>query len=138
LSSFELSILKRYLDTIQYTCDDSFEALANSRIEMKNVEQDINDENSEYDDVGEIFKKVKVDDELLCSNPTEISYYSSGLFEEICFQCEKVSEDKYDESDRVKINERYYYYCSKCYMIVSEKKKHAKNIRFQIIKKSRK
>ena len=138
LSSFELSILERYLDTIQYTCGDSFEALANSRTEMENVEQDINDENSEHDDVGEIFKKVKVDDGLLCSNPTEISYYSSGLFEEICFQCGKVPEDEYDESDRVKVNEGYYYYCSECYMTVSDKKKRAKNTRFQITKKSRK
>jgi len=42
---------------------------------MENVEQNINDENSEHDDVGEIFKKVKVDDGLLCSNPTEVSLF---------------------------------------------------------------
>jgi hypothetical protein len=29
LSSFEIATLERYLDTIQYTCGDSFEALAN-------------------------------------------------------------------------------------------------------------
>src|SRR5688572_4001350 len=48
LSPFELSILERYLDTIQYTCGDSFEALAK---EMENVgqnESNINDdENNE-------------------------------------------------------------------------------------------
>ena len=66
LSSFELSILERYLDAIQYTCGDSFESLANSRTEMENVEQ--NNENSEHDGVEEIFKKVKVDDRLACSN----------------------------------------------------------------------
>jgi hypothetical protein len=75
---------------------------------------------------------------LLCSNPTEVSYYSSGLFEEICFQCGKVPEDECDESDIVKVNEGYYYYCSECYMTVSDKKKRAKNTKFQITKKSRK
>ena len=34
------------------------------------------------DDVGNIFENVKVDDKLMCSNPMEVSYYSSGLFEE--------------------------------------------------------
>ena len=43
-------------------------------------------------------------------------YYSSGLFEKICFQCGKVPEDECDESDRVKVNEEYYYYCDECYM----------------------
>ena len=32
-------------------------------------------ENSEHDDIGEIFKKVKIDDGLKCSDPKEISYY---------------------------------------------------------------
>ncbi|CAG8494151.1 839_t:CDS:2, partial [Funneliformis caledonium] len=79
---------------------DSFEALANLRKEIENVKQNINDKNSEHEDVGEIFNKVNVDDGLLCSNPTEVSYYSSGLFEEICFQCRKVPEDECNESDR--------------------------------------
>ncbi|CAI2189124.1 14367_t:CDS:1, partial [Funneliformis geosporum] len=55
--------------------------LANSRTEMENIEQNecnINDENNEHD-VGEIFKKVKVDDGSLFSNPKEDS-----------FQCGKV------------------------------------------------
>ena len=60
---------------------------------------------------------------MLCSNPTEVFYYSSGLFEEICFQCGKVPEDECDESDRVKVNEGHYYYCGECYMTVSDKKK---------------
>ena len=72
--------------------------------------EDINDsKNSEHDDAKEIFKKVKVDDGLTCINPTEISYYSSGLFEEICFQCGKVPEGENDESNRVNVNEGYYY-----------------------------
>ncbi|CAB4488680.1 unnamed protein product [Rhizophagus irregularis] len=120
-------------DTIQYTCGDSFEAL------VENVEQNesnINgDENSEHDYVGEIFKKVKVDDGLICNNPTEISYYSSGLFEEICFQCGKVPEDECDESDRPNLNEGFYYYCDECHTTVSSKKKRGKNTKFQVSKK---
>ena len=42
------------------------------------------------------------------SDPTKISYYSSGLFEEICFQCGKVPEGENDESNRVNVNEGYY------------------------------
>ncbi|CAB5209375.1 unnamed protein product [Rhizophagus irregularis] len=136
LSPFEVSILERYLDTIQYTCGDSFEAL------VENVEQNesnINgDENSEHDYVGEIFKKVKVDDGLICNNPTEISYYSSGLFEEICFQCGKVPENECDESDRPNLNEGFYYYCDECHTTVSSKKKRGKNTKFQVSKRSRK
>ncbi|RGB33953.1 hypothetical protein C1646_668928 [Rhizophagus diaphanus] len=57
----------------------------NSSIEMENV----GDEYSESDDVGNIFENVKVDDKLMCSNPMELSYYPNGLFEDICFQCGK-------------------------------------------------
>jgi len=101
LSSFELSTLERYLDTIQYTCDDSFENLANSRIEMESIDDSGSgdNENSENDDVGEIFKKVKVNDSLTYNHPMEVSYYSSGLFEEICFKCGKVPEE-IDESEK--------------------------------------
>ncbi|RIA89460.1 hypothetical protein C1645_824848 [Glomus cerebriforme] len=104
LSSFEISSLERYLDTIQYVCGDSFEALANSRAEMENIEQsgsDNGDENSEHDDDGEIFKKVKVDDGL----------------------CEKVPEDGGNESDKVSVIEGYYYYCEECSTAASSKKK---------------
>ena len=121
------------MDTIQYTCGDSFEALAKG---MENVEQ--NNENSEHDGVEEIFKKVKVDDGLLCSNPTEVSYYSSGLFEEICFQCGKVPEDECDESDRSNVNEGFYYYCDECHTTVSSKKKRGKSTKFKVSKRSRK
>ena len=142
LASFEISILEKYLDTIQYTCGDSFKALANLRTTIENIEQnesdDINsDENSEHDDVEDIFKKVKVDDELTCSNPTEVSYYSSGLFEEICFQCGKV-QDECNESGKVNVNEGYYYYCCECYTTVSSKKKRVKDTKFQVTKRSRK
>jgi hypothetical protein len=87
-------------------------------------------ENSENDDVKEIFKKVKIEDGLTCNNPTEVSYYSSGLF----FQCGKVPEDESDESDRVNINEEYYYYCSDCYTTVSNKKKRGKDTKFRVEK----
>ena len=134
LSSFEIATLERYLDTIQYTCGDSFEALKNSSIEMENV----GDENSESDEVGNIFENVKVDDKLMCSNPMEVSYYSSGLFEDICFQCGKVPDDEFDESERVSVNETYYHYCDECYTTVSNKKKRGKDVKFQVAKRSRK
>ncbi|EXX60045.1 hypothetical protein RirG_183480 [Rhizophagus irregularis DAOM 197198w] len=50
---YSKTTLERYLDTIQYTCGDSFEALANLSIEMENVGY----ENSESDDIG-IFLKM--------------------------------------------------------------------------------
>ncbi|CAB4397956.1 unnamed protein product [Rhizophagus irregularis] len=132
LFSFEIATVKRYLDTIQYTCGDSFEVLAKSSIEMKNV----GDKNSENNEVVNIFENVKVDDKLMCSNPMEISYYSSGLFEDICFQCGKVPEDEFDESEKVSVNEIYYHYCDECYTTVSNKKKRGKDVKFQVAKKS--
>ncbi|RGB22929.1 hypothetical protein C1646_775284 [Rhizophagus diaphanus] len=58
---------------------------ANSSIEMENI----GDEYSKSDDVGNISKNIKVDDKLMCNNLMEVSYYPSGLFEDICFQYEK-------------------------------------------------
>ncbi len=117
--------MERYLDAIQYICGDSFENFGDSKTEIENIEQndsnnsdENSDENSESDDVGEIFKKVKVDDGLLCDRPMEVAYYSSGLFENICFQCGKVPE-----------NEGYYYYCDECYATTPGKKKRTKNTR---------
>ena len=37
--SFEVFTLERYLDTIQYACGDSFEALANSEAAIEKAEQ---------------------------------------------------------------------------------------------------
>ena len=124
--------MKRYLDTIQFICDDSFEVLANSDTEMENI----GNENNENDDVGKIFENVKVDDKLTCSDPIEVSYYSSGLFEDICFQCGKVPENECDKSAEVSVNEVYYYYCDECYTTVSNKKKCGKDAKFQVTKKS--
>ena len=61
------------MDTIQYICGDSFENL------------------DESDDVGEIFKKVKIDDSLLCDRPMEVAYYSSGLFVFDVEKCQKTN-----------------------------------------------
>ncbi|CAI2179249.1 11947_t:CDS:2, partial [Funneliformis geosporum] len=122
------STLERYLNTIQYICGDFFEALANSSIIIENV----GDENNKKDDVERIFENVKVDNKLACNNPMEFSYYSSGLFEDICFECEKVPENECDESARVSINEVYYYYCDECYTTVSNKKKRNKDVKFQL------
>jgi hypothetical protein len=133
-SSFEIATLERYLDTIQYICGDSFEALANSSTVMENI----SNEDGQSDDVGRIFENVKVDDKLACNNPMEVSYYSSGLFEDICFQCGKIPEDECDESTRVSMNEVYYYYCDECYTTVSNKKRRGKDVKFQVTKRSRK
>ena len=100
--------------------------------------EDVNDENSKSDDVGRIFENVKVDDKLTCSNPMEVSYYSSGLSEDICFQCGKVPEDECDESIKVSMNEVYYYYCNECHTTVLNKKKRGKDVKFQVTKRSRK
>ena len=50
LDTMELSTLERYFDTIQYTCGDSFNILANIT-ESEN--------NNENDNIGKIFEKVK-------------------------------------------------------------------------------
>ena len=60
----------------------------------------------------------------------ETSYYSSGLFEDICFQCGKVPEDEFDESEKVSVNEIYYHYCDECYTTVSNKKD-SRDVKFQ-------
>ena len=119
LFPIEVSTLERYLDTIQYICGDSFENLGES------------------DDVGEIFKKVRVDDSLLCDRLMEVAYYSSGLFEDICFRCGKVPENECDESNKVSVDEGYYYYCDECYVTTSGKKKRTKNTKFKSAKRSR-
>ena len=72
------------------------------------------------DDVSKLFKKVKVNNSLACNSPMEIPYYSSGLFEDICFQCRKIPEN--EESDNV---EEKYYYCNEYYITVFGKKKKA-------------
>ena len=133
--------MERYLDAIQYICGDSFENLGDSKTEIENIEQndsnnsdENSDENNESDDVGEIFKKVKVDDGLLCDRPMEVAYYSSGLFENICFQYGKVPENECDESNKVSINEGYYYYCDECYATTPGKKKRTKNTSKKVTK----
>ena len=74
---------------------------------------------------------------VLCDHPMEVAYYSSGLFENICFQCGKVPENECDESNKVSINEGYYYYCDECYATTPGKKKCTKNTKFQPVKRSR-
>jgi len=75
---------------------------------------------------------------VLCDRPMEVAYYSSGLFEKNCFQCGKVPENECDESNKVSINEGYYYYyCDECYATTPGKKKRTKNTKFQSVKRSR-
>ena len=75
------------------------------------------------DNVSKLFEKVKVNDSLTCNSPMEIPYYSSGLFEDICFQCGKIPGENDEESNnQVNIEEGYYYYCNECYITVANKK----------------
>ncbi|GES80589.1 hypothetical protein GLOIN_2v1489433 [Rhizophagus clarus] len=60
---------------------------------------------------------------LPCNSPTKIPYYLSGLFEDICFQCEKIPKEGDEKSNnQVNIEEGYYYYCNECYITVDSKK----------------
>jgi hypothetical protein len=126
LDAMELSTLERYFDTIQYTCGDSFDILANIT-ESEN--------NNENDNIGKIFEKVKVNNSLTCNSTMEIPYYSSGLFEDICFQCGKIPEE--DDNEPNNQEEGYYYYCEECYVTVANKKRRSKDVKFQQTKKRR-
>ena len=65
----------------------------------------------------------------------EIPYYSSGLFEDICFQCGKIPEE--DDNEPNNQEEGYYYYCEECYVTVANKKRRSKDVKFQQTKKRR-
>ncbi|GBB94233.1 hypothetical protein RclHR1_23160002 [Rhizophagus clarus] len=92
LNSIEISNLERYIDTIQYVCGDSFDTLADTEVSNNN-------DDYESDNVSEIFEKVKINNSLTCNSPMEIPYYSSGLFEDICFQCGKIPKKGDEESN---------------------------------------
>ncbi|GES76157.1 hypothetical protein GLOIN_2v1489433 [Rhizophagus clarus] len=44
---------------------------------------------------------------LTCNSPMEIPYYSSGLFEDICFQCGKIPKKGDEESNLYLISDKY-------------------------------
>lgn len=44
----------------------------------------------------------------------DCSYNSNGLFKDTYFQRRKEPESERDESNKVNINARYYYYCNEC------------------------
>ena len=64
--------------------------------------------------------------------------YLSGLFEDICFRCGKAPENECDESNKVSVNEGYYYYCDECYATTSGKKKRTKNTKNTKIQSAKK
>ena len=105
---------------------DSFDILANIT-ESEN--------NNENDNIGKIFEKVKVNNSITCNSTMEIPYYSSGLFEDICFQCGKIPEE--DDNEPNNQEEGYYYYCEECYVTVANKKRQSKDVKFQQTKKRR-
>ncbi|GES83192.1 uncharacterized protein LOC105330322 [Rhizophagus clarus] len=76
---------------------------------------------------------------LTCNSPMEIPYYSSGLFEDICFQCGKIPEEGDEESNnQVNIEEGwYYYYCNECYITVDSKKRRNRKVKLQQSKRRR-
>ncbi|GES91916.1 uncharacterized protein LOC111136195 [Rhizophagus clarus] len=131
LNSIEISNLERYIDTIQYVCGDSFNTLADTEVSNNN-------DDYESDNVNEIFEKVKINNSLTCNSPMEIPYYSSGLFEDICFQCGKIPEEGDEESNnQVNIEEGYYYYCNECYITVDSKKRRNRKVKLQQSKRRR-
>ncbi|GBC07462.1 hypothetical protein RclHR1_07490007 [Rhizophagus clarus] len=97
-------------------CKNSFDILANTEVSNNNNDY-------ESDNVSKIFEKVKINNSLPCNSPTKIPYYLSGLFEDICFQCEKIPKEGDEKSNnQVNIEEGYYYYCNECYITVDSKK----------------
>lgn len=128
LNAIEVSTLKRYFDTIQYACGDTFE----------NAENESSDsEHDDSDNIGDLFKKVKINDSLTCNLPMEVPYYSSGLFENICFQCGNIPEENDESINSVSIDDGYYYYCNECNSSVSDKRKRSKDAKLQQNKKKR-
>ena len=106
LNDEESAKLSRFLDSIQYTCGDSFEEL-NSEIQQNKY--------------SELFLKVKVNDKLNCQSNMKTSYYSCRLFEnDVCFICdEQCQEDMLNSS----IDNEFYYYCDECSEKVNKKKR---------------
>ncbi|GES93290.1 hypothetical protein GLOIN_2v1489433 [Rhizophagus clarus] len=94
-------------------------------VECYESDTEVSNNNDDYesDNLSEIFEKVKINNSLTCNSPMEIPYYSSGLFEDICFSVGKIPEEGDEESNnQVNIEEGYYYYCNECYITVDSKK----------------
>jgi hypothetical protein len=107
LNHEESTKLSRFLDSIQYTCGDSFESLTSE------IQQN---------EFSELFLKVKVNDKLNCQSNMEISYYSCGLFEdEMCFICGEQCEQ--EDLLNLPTDNEFYYYCGKCGEKANKKKR---------------
>ncbi|GBC09809.1 hypothetical protein RclHR1_09120006 [Rhizophagus clarus] len=72
LNSIKISNLKRYIDTIQYMCEDSFDTLADTEVSNNNDDYESNN-------VSKIFEKVKINNSLTCNSPMEIPYSSENF-----------------------------------------------------------
>ncbi|GES93292.1 hypothetical protein GLOIN_2v1763419 [Rhizophagus clarus] len=109
-------------------------------VECYESDTEVSNNNDDYesDNLSEIFEKVKINNSLTCNSPMEIPYYSSGLFEDICFQCGKIPEEGDEESNnQVNIEEGYYYYCNECYITVDSKKRRNRKVKLQQSKRRR-
>ena len=98
-------------DTICSDCDESIENQPEELFEK-------NDNDIFNDDVLEIIKKVKVNNSLTCNSPMEIPYYSSNLFQEVCFFCglkEPPVSTNY-------VKDEFYFYCNDYELIVKKTK----------------
>ena len=51
---------------------------------------------------------------------------SFDLFENICFQCKKISEENDESINSASIDDGYYYHCDKCYSSDFDKRKRSK------------
>ena len=116
LSLQEDNELTRILDGIQYTCGDTFYDLANSI--------NIQSSNGTDDSMKKLFSIVKVNNTLTCNSPIEISYYSSGLYNEtLCFNCGIECEEQHNHDE-------YFPYCEDCNVLVVNKKRRRKEKKF--------
>jgi hypothetical protein len=113
LNTNENSLLNRFLDSIEYTCGDSFNYL---------IADGGNSNDVESDDVSDLFKHVKVNNKLNCNNSMEVSYYSCNLYEDLCFLC------GINEREETESQEECYYYCSECSVGIKDKKKRKKKL----------
>ena len=86
-------------------CSDYGESIEN---QSELFEKNDNDDVSNDDDVLEIIKKVKVNDSLTCNSPMEIPYYSSNLFQEVCFSCGL----KEPPVSTTYVKDEFYFYCN--------------------------
>ncbi|CAI2177824.1 19941_t:CDS:2 [Funneliformis geosporum] len=95
-------------DSIEYTCENSFNHLIGDGKYSNDIESD---------DVSILFKYIKVNNKLNYNNSIEVSYYLCNLYEDLCFLCE------INEWEKTENQEECYYYCSEYLVRINNKKK---------------